>query len=174
MNKKELRAAMRQARMQADPKEAELCVRLLAELPEFQRAERIFCYASYGTELPTSPIAALGKPMAYPKVLDREHMAFYLTDALAPGFRGIPEPQGGEEVIPTARDLMLLPGLAFSLAGDRLGYGGGYYDRYLAALPQKPLLCGLCYDLQVVDALPREPHDIRLDLLVTPHEICRF
>ena len=174
MNKKELRAAMRQARMQADPKEAEQCARLLAELPEFQQAERIFCYASYGTELPTAPIAALGKPMAYPKVLDRERMVFYQTNDLCPGFRGIPEPQGGEVVIPTARDLMLLPGLAFSCRGDRLGYGGGYYDRYLAALPQKPLLCGLGYALQVVEELPREPHDMRLDLLITPNGICRY
>lgn len=173
--KKAFRRAALERRSLADPMEAPLCARRLAELPEFQAAEAVFCYASYGTELPTGPVIALarelGKRVAYPKVLDRETMKFYFAEMLQPGFRGIPEPVAGEEAVPRPGDLMLLPGAAFSLEGHRMGYGGGYYDRYLAALPCRPVCCGLCYELQLVQQLPHEPHDQIMDLLVTPQRI---
>lgn len=174
MDKKELRRKMIFLRSGADPRDAGRVAALLADLPEFRQAKRIFCYASYGTELPTAPIAALGKPMAYPKVLDRESMRFYEGGVLQPGYREIPEPEGGREVLPAPTDLMILPGLAFSSAGDRLGYGGGYYDRYLASLSEPPICCGVGYEFQLIEELPREPHDHRLELLVLPDRILRF
>ena len=61
---------------------------------------------------------------------------------------------------------MLLPGLAFTKEGERLGYGGGYYDRYLADCKERPFLMGLAFSCQIADALPSEPHDIQLDELL--------
>ena len=162
----------------ADPREGEACAEGLANLPQFKAAGTVFCYASYGSELPTEEILALcrreGKRVALPRVLDRTAMKFYAAEGVAPGYRGIPEPAAGEELLPQKGDLMLLPGLGFSRKGERLGYGGGYYDRYLASLEILPLLCGVCYSCQVVEALPVEEHDMRMDLLLTSKEILWF
>ncbi|MFD1254578.1 putative 5-formyltetrahydrofolate cyclo-ligase [Devosia equisanguinis] len=64
-------------------------------------------------------------------------------------------------------DIVLMPLLGFDAAGTRLGYGGGYYDRTLAALPRKPLLVGLAFGVQELDAIPREEHDVPLDAVIT-------
>ena len=93
-------------------------------------------------------------------------MRFFIGAELEKGFKGIPEPQGGAEILPEAGDIMLLPGLAFTLDGERLGYGGGYYDRYLAALAERPLCIGICFKEQLVESLPAEPTDQRVDLLL--------
>ncbi|ODT48795.1 5-formyltetrahydrofolate cyclo-ligase [Devosia sp. 63-57] len=64
-------------------------------------------------------------------------------------------------------DIVLMPLLGFDAAGTRLGYGGGYYDRTLAALPRKPLLVGLAFDVQELQDIPREEHDVPLDAVIT-------
>ncbi|MFD2647289.1 5-formyltetrahydrofolate cyclo-ligase [Devosia albogilva] len=66
-------------------------------------------------------------------------------------------------------DLMLMPLLGFDASGTRLGYGGGYYDRTLAHLPRRPKLIGLAFSAQELDAIPREPHDVPLDAVITEH-----
>ena len=176
--KKELRRKMKELRADLLPEyreEAALC--LLAQLqkmPEFEGSEILFCYASYGTELSTSAIVAAHGKVAYPKVFPDGEMRFYLGATLKPGFRGIPEPQGGEEVWPKSTDLMLLPGLAFDLQGQRLGYGGGYYDRYLAACQERPFCYGIGFEEQLVPSLPHESHDQPLDGLVLPKRIVKF
>ena len=174
MNKKELRQKMKalRAELPADYREesAARVARLLQELPAFQAAETLFCYASVGAELSTQYIAQAHPRVAYPKVFPDGSMRFYLGGELKAGFRGIPEPVGGEEVNPKPTDLMLLPGLAFGLKnGARLGYGGGYYDRYLASLKERPICCGIGYEEQILfDPIPVEPHDRAMDLLVAP------
>jgi len=64
-------------------------------------------------------------------------------------------------------DVVLVPLLGFDATGTRLGYGGGYYDRTLAQLPRRPRLIGLAFSVQELDAIPREPHDVPLDAVVT-------
>ena len=178
MNKQALRKEFISLRSFADFGEGEQCAVRLAELPAFQAARTVFCYASYGSELPTDAILALcrreGKRIALPRVLDRTTMRFYSAEGVAPGYRGIPEPSLGEEILPQKGDLMLLPGLAFSRKGERLGYGGGYYDRYLASAEEQPILCGVGFCCQLVDSLPTEAHDVRLDLVLTSKEILCF
>ena len=71
-------------------------------------------------------------------------------------------------------DLVLVPLLGFDAAGTRLGYGGGYYDRTLAALGKKPLLVGLAFSAQEVAHIPREPHDMPLDAVVTEQGVRFF
>jgi 5-formyltetrahydrofolate cyclo-ligase len=90
-------------------------------------------------------------------------------DMLRPGAYGImePDPAKAEEADLAKLDAVLVPGVAFDRQGGRMGYGGGFYDRFLSALDRKPLLIGCGYGLQVVQSVPVEPHDVRLDYLVT-------
>lgn len=162
-----------------DPvQQAELCLQHLLRFKPFLQAKRVFCYASYGTELPTAAIAKatveLGKQVAYPKVTGEGTMEFFVGAKLAAGYRGIPEPLGGVPVVPGERDIMLLPALAFSANGYRLGYGKGFYDRYMAALTEHPYYCGLGYNCQLLPALPQEPHDRQLNALILPAKILIF
>lgn len=71
-------------------------------------------------------------------------------------------------------DVVLMPLLGFDAAGTRLGYGGGYYDRTLAQLPGRPKLIGLAFSRQELDAIPREPHDVPLDAVITEHGVRFF
>lgn len=180
MDKKQLRRTMKQLRAALPPAEREesaLCVlERLRQRPEFRKAGTLFCYASVGAELPTAAIAGAHPRVAFPKVLADGVMRFYIGGVLQPGFRGIPEPVGGQEVWPQEGDLMLLPGLAFGVKdASRLGYGGGYYDRYLAACPVRPLCCGIGYQEQMrQEPIPQEPHDQRMDLLISPKDVICF
>lgn len=112
----------------------------------FYRAKSLLCYVSYGSELDTGELIRealrLGKRVYVPKVREIRRMDFLQIGSpgeLQPGFHGIPEPPDtaciytGEQ---EGQTLMLMPGVAFDPYGNRLGYGGGYYDRYLAAHPQ--------------------------------------
>lgn len=182
MDKPTIRREMKRRRAELSPAEraaaAECCLRMIAKTGTFQRAPVFFCYAAAGDELPTAALAALaqstGKQVAYPKVLENGTMIFMIAKTLCPGYCGIPEPQAGKTVWPEKQDFMLLPGLAFSREGDRLGYGKGYYDRYLCALDERPFCCGAGYDFQLVSALPRAPQDQPLDLVVTPSVYLRI
>lgn len=144
----------------------ENALNLLEKHPRFLCAKTIFLYCANGAEFPTEQIAVLarakGKRVVYPKVEGRR-IRFYDGGKMISGFKGIMEPEGGRVVNPQKGDLMLLPGLAFSWAGDRLGYGGGYYDRYLAICREQPYKIGLCYPCQLVPELPAEEHDIKMD-----------
>ena len=135
----------------------------------YQEAEEVFCYASYGSETDTSRIIEeslrLGKRTAVPKVTGERRMEFYYIssmDELVPGYRGIPEPEGreGTEALPGRDALIILPGAAFDRKGNRLGYGGGFYDTYLAAHPQAGR-AAIAFALQIAEDIPSAPHDIR-------------
>ncbi len=181
MIKQELRKkmiALRNALSAEQRKEAaEACAYRLAQRAVFDSAQTIFCYVAFGGELSLEPIAmmarAAGKNIAFPRVLDEEKMEFVLGGAFQVGYRGIPEPQDGEVVIPTSKDLILLPGLAFSPDGSRLGYGKGYYDRYMADLKSRPAYWGVCYSEQLLPALPTEKWDRPVDAILTPEGIIR-
>ncbi len=76
-------------------------------------------------------------------------------------------PENDPVTTPALVDCVIVPGLAFTLAGDRLGQGGGWYDRYLAGLRPEAITIGVAFAPQIVDSLPVEPHDIRLDKVIT-------
>lgn len=99
-------------------------------------------------------------PVAHPK---SRAMTLRVPDGpLALSRYGIPEPRDGHILPPDAVDLVLVPGLLFTPFGDRLGFGGGYYDRFLGALAKEVTRIGIGYTWQVIDRLPIEKHDIRL------------
>lgn len=149
----------------------------LLHLEEVKKAQNVFLYASYKSELPTKDafdeLKKLGKTVAMPKV-EGNRMRFYPVDSweeLIPGYQNIPEPDpnGREPLVPGAEDVMILPGVAFDKEGNRLGYGAGYYDRYLEKLGSKQPICvGFAYDCQIARAtLPVEVHDKKVRYLVT-------
>jgi len=78
-----------------------------------------------------------------------------------------------DDVEPSWPDVVIVPGLAFTAGGGRLGQGGGWYDRFLAAVRPECTTIGVCFAEQVVDELPLEPHDVRVDVVVTDEGACR-
>ena len=158
---------------------AEMVTGRVAGLGAFSRAETILTYAAFGTELDTAPmirrILDTGRTLALPRVEDQGLTLWAVSDPkreLTPGTWGIPEPIAGlRPVTAWDVDLFLLPGLAFDRAGRRLGYGGGYFDRLLKGAPG--FTVGIGFDFQVVDTVPAEPHDVRVDRVVTPSQNIR-
>ena len=105
--------------------------------------------------------------MAVPKVLGDEMIFIYMDDltAVEKGYAGIPEPVANGPAADDPTALVLMPGLAFDPQGHRIGYGGGFYDRFLAAEPNHPTLA-LCYDFQMLDHLETESFDIPVDCVL--------
>ncbi len=141
-------------------------------------ARRIFTYVSIDGEVSTHDLIRRwltdGKQVAVPRIIgDGVMQAVRIggLDALSPDRYGIPSPPADG---PQMRrpDVVIVPGLAFTRSGTRLGQAGGYYDRYLAAHPDATAV-GLCFAWQVVDDLPAEPHDEKVDWVVTEDEALR-
>jgi len=190
-DKRSLRRAMSDRRTQQPVPERQRAARAAAErlvaLPELQAvAAHRGCLAGFvGVRAELDPGAALeearrrGARIAFPRVADDRtpRLRFHVAGAgeLAPGRFGIPEPDPGlPEVAAGDIDLMLVPGLAFDAAGNRLGMGGGYYDEWLAqAGAARPRTFGLAYDFQVVDGCPTEPADQTVDGVVTDARVLR-
>ncbi|MDB4966747.1 MAG: 5-formyltetrahydrofolate cyclo-ligase [Myxococcales bacterium] len=147
-------------------------------LPPLARARRVALYAATRGEIdPVELRAGLhqrGVEVAYPRVVSSEppvveFVAVAPDELLAPGRFGILEPHGGPALDATELDLILVPGIAFSRSGHRLGFGRGYYDRALAAAP-RALRVGLCHEFQLVDSWPPRAGDEAVDLVLTPRE----
>ncbi len=140
----------------------------------YKSASTVFCYAAVNGEVDLSVLIKRGlregKCIALPKT-EGPDMRFYLIDDIAqllPGFMGIPEPDGcGKPIVPESRDLFLMPGLAFDRHRNRVGYGGGYYDRFLACCRDCMKLAP-AMDFQLFDELECTSFDVRPDALVLP------
>lgn len=152
--------------------------RKVTGLPEFQKAGHILIYADYNHEVMTGFLIEAawkaGKETAVPKVEGKDMIFYRLTDfsQLEPGYFGIPEPSAGEKVH-WEDSLMIMPGVAFDRKGNRVGYGGGFYDRFLEKHPDIKKVA-VAFDFQVFPEVPREPTDISPEILVTEKEIVRF
>jgi 5-formyltetrahydrofolate cyclo-ligase len=146
----------------------------------FRDAETVALYASTRFEAGTEQIFAdarrMKKCVVYPRVVGEKLVFVPVTAAsdMGAGAFGIREPLGDESILLSDIDLMLLPGLAFSRDGHRLGSGRGFYDRTLAGAERPETLVGLAYDFQLIETLPDEAHDVRLDLLVTDARVLAF
>ena len=172
MNKLQLRRSIREqkrAMTEAQIREkSEQLARLFLETEEYRRAQSIYGYLSCNQEVRTLPILrqALrdGKRVAVPKCYGEEMRFIWLDDlsAVAKNAMGIPEPMADGPVAEDETALVLMPGVAFDRAGNRIGYGGGYYDKFLAREGKHPTLA-LCYAFQMVDHLEAEEFDIPVD-----------
>jgi len=140
--------------------------------PAVVRATSVFVYLSQGCEVETAllvdALVAAGVTVLVPRILDRTTMIaapFPGWRGLRPGVLGILAPPC-RDAWPAPVDVACVPGLAFTRDGRRLGYGGGYYDRWLAA--HRPACAlGLAFQAQVVPDLAQEPHDQQLDGVLT-------
>ena len=175
MDKKQLRQLIRAQKramtsLQIESSSAALAEKFFATA-QYAQAKTIYGYLPYNQEVRTVPILqralADGKKVAVPKVYGDEMKFIYMTDlsATEKNEMGIPEPVADGPVADDPTALVLMPGLAFTKQGDRMGYGGGYYDKFLEQEPDHPTVA-LCYGFQMVESLPTQEHDIPVDLVV--------
>lgn len=175
MDKKELRRQIREKKRQMLPQQIELAssqlCEMLAATAQYRQAKTVYGYLPYNQEVRTVPLLerALqeGKRVAVPKIYGDDMKFIYLDDLsqVEKNSYGIPEPVLDGPVADDPTALVLMPGLAFTKAGDRMGYGGGFYDKFLANEPDHPTVA-LCYDFQIVDDIPTDDYDIPVDLVL--------
>ena len=187
MNKEEIRKRLTRKRdslsLDARKRGDSLIRETLRALPEFIAAQTILCYASFRSEVGTLGIMqdayAMRKRLVLPKVVQARHVLKLYEIArvteLVPGYREIMEPPAEKERELFLKDvsMVIVPGIAFDTAGNRLGYGGGYYDILLAERPENTCLVALAYEEQVLSSLPSEFHDVKMDIVVTPEKTIR-
>lgn len=152
----------------------------LINLDLYKEAKNIFIYLSFGSEIDTNPIIdrALedGKEAYIPKIYksNKEMKAIRLNSFkdLEKNSMGILEPKDDSNFIDKENiDLIIVPGAVFDLKGNRIGYGGGYYDRFLSNIKDKRNKVVLAYDLQIVENIEAEEHDIKVDYIITNSRI---
>ena len=144
---------------------------LFAKTDAYRNAKTIYGYMPYNQEVRTVPILEQAirddKRVAVPKVYGDIMRFIYLEDLsqVEKSDMGIPEPVADEPVANDKTALVLMPGLAFDESGHRIGYGGGFYDKFLNAEPDHPTVA-LCYDFQMFDHLDTEEFDIPVDMVI--------
>jgi 5-formyltetrahydrofolate cyclo-ligase len=156
----------------------------LLSLEYFKQARAILFYASFRSEVDTFQLIKYslkaGKKIALPKVdKEKKRLEIYTIQDLsevAPGYMGIPEPVPAihREVILDEIDIVIIPGAGFDLKRNRLGYGAGYYDRLLSKSINKKMTIALAFEEQIVDDIPAEPHDVKVDMIVTDKRLVSF
>lgn len=160
----------------------------LLAMPELFEAATVFVYIHYRSEVPTRELILLllarKKTVAVPCTVPANSrlLAVSITDPdsqVRPGYRGIPEPFPWLVETGTCKpeeiDAVIVPGSVFDRRGGRLGYGGGYYDRFLAFDAPRAVRIGPAYELQLIKRVPLEPHDQLMDFVVTEKAVydCR-
>jgi len=166
----------------AHAKSMAACKRLQT-LPEFDRAATMMIYLPIPEEVDVSPLALRGwqeeKTVAAPKLSwDKRHMVPIEIRSLETGLiesrSYLREPADGEPVSLDMLDLVIVPALAFDRKGNRLGRGGGFYDRFLASPEFKGTSVGIAFREQLLDELPVDEHDVPVHVVVTDEEVLRF
>ncbi len=153
-----------------------ICRSLIA-LSAYNEAKTVMCFLSFRSEIDTSLIVknilASGKRLIVP-ITDIKTKTLRLSyvknmDDLVISTYGIlePSPSAFKEASPKDIDLVLVPGACFNLKGYRIGYGGGYYDKFLPNIRKDALVLGLCYDFQIVSSIHPEKHDIPVDIVLS-------
>ena len=171
-SKTEIREAVRRCKQSMTPEDIctrshDLCQRVL-QTEAYRNSKTIYGYLPFNQEVDLFPLLqkALddGKQVALPKCFGKEMRFIQISDLARIQYSrfGAPEPIDDFPVACDDSALVIVPGLAFNIQGYRIGYGGGYYDRFLAKEPTHPTIA-LCYDFQLCDALEHEIHDIPVD-----------
>lgn len=178
MNKKEIRAMIRDKKKQLSAEEiteysAKVCDMLCAE-QVYKDASVIYPYLAYNQEIITRTLIERawsdGKAVAVPKCYEDNRMEFhriYSFNDVEPGMYDIPEPIGGE-IVDDKEVLILMPGLAFDGEFNRIGYGGGYYDRYLDRKQKCSFIkVAFAYEFQLLEHIETDDHDYKVDMIIT-------
>ncbi len=188
-SKKELRNYVLALRKSLNPEKVQADSRKifdrLCSMEEFYTSRIIMSYVSFGNEVNTlhfiERCLSMGKRICVPLITTssdgKKSMIaseiFSMEDDLAPGTMGILEPAEGKvrELEPGLIDLVIVPGIVFSIDRYRIGYGGGYYDRFLPLLRKDCLKAGVAFELQIRDRVPVESHDFPVDVVITEDRI---
>jgi 5-formyltetrahydrofolate cyclo-ligase len=187
MSAQELRALVSKRRDALSEEErsskSEAIWKRLAELPEFKAASQALFYVSFKSEVDTFLMRQLASDLGMAVAVPRGHqgdkrMTFYYLkndEELESGPYGILQPPADPENVVELEDptVIIVPGLVFDKQGNRLGWGAGFYDRFLAGEGRGFPKIGLAFDCQVLDTLPVAPHDVPVDLLVTESRVLR-
>lgn len=177
MTKQELRQHIRALKAQhSDEALREMSADVIGHvltLPEIKKARTVLAYASLPDEVDTSllldRLLADGRTVVLPKVTGSTTMELRRYTGrhdLTEGAYHIPEPTGPAFTDLQAVDTALIPGMAFTADGRRLGRGKGYYDRFLASLPHTTVRIGVCFPFQLVSDMPANSHDLPMDMVV--------
>lgn len=194
MTKSEIRSKMMEVRNELSDSQKSIYDNKLASMlysaVSYKNCGSLFCFVSFKSETDTHEIIkhslACGKKVYVPRV-ERHGMEFYQIHSLyglIPSKFGVPEPMPDKKTQFNADDisvkekesdekyLMLLPGLAFDYKGNRIGYGAGYYDKYLHTHRNINFYkVALAYDFQIIDEIQAQEHDIKVDMIITPTRI---
>jgi len=173
--KKELRDWIRKHKRamtqeEIEEKSARLVEMFLAS-DAYKNAKTVYGYLPYNQEVRTTKameqVLKDGKGLALPKIYGDRMDFIVVTDLsqVAKGYCGIPEPIHDEPLADDPTALVLMPGMAFDREGHRMGYGGGFYDKFLEREPNHPTLA-LCYEFQLLPHLETEAHDIPVDTVL--------
>jgi 5-formyltetrahydrofolate cyclo-ligase len=154
--------------------------RALLESEEYVRAKHLVLYASIHNEVDLYVVMhdamASGRKVLLPSIYDKGLIFREVTEAsaLRKGAFGIMEPSASNRTYPPEQaDLIVVPGVAFDLQGHRIGYGKGYYDKALHSLEGQGKLVAVCYDFQLVEEIAGEPHDVKVDMIITEKRVVR-
>ena len=154
----------------------------LLQLPEYRQAGIVLGYMNFGAEFASElwvrQVLAEGRKLVLPRVNHHTNqLDLYLVedpgDQLAAGLWGIREPivERCEQLVRLNEvEFALLPGVAFARDGARLGYGRGFYDKLLARMPIRPALAAAAFELQIVEQIPQEPTDVKVEWIITERE----
>ena len=141
----------------------------------YKNAKSIFIYISFGSEVNTIDIInnalKCNKEIYVPKTnkmkKEMEAIRIHNLDNMSVDKWGILEPNNVDEnLIGTKFDLIIMPGVAFDKGGNRIGYGGGYYDKYISKYQHKTTLLALAYNIQIVESIESDEHDIKVDCII--------
>ncbi|MBS6007440.1 MAG: 5-formyltetrahydrofolate cyclo-ligase [Clostridium baratii] len=176
--KKELRKEIIKKRDELDCTEKTIkdkkIIEKLKDTKEYKEAKGIFVYIGFGSEINTKILIedALedGKEVCVPKVIKKDMVFIKINslENLVTSSYGILEPVGDKNNFNVDNlGLIIMPGLAFDKQGNRLGYGRGYYDKFLSNNKINVKKIALAYDFQILDKVPSEEHDIKVDSIIT-------
>jgi len=160
---------------------SELIARNVLDLPELREPVSLMLFLSTPGEVDTDPLVrgclAAGHRVYAPRTLRRLRRMIPVRlrslDDVVVGSFGIREPAGDETVEPAELDVVIVPAVAFDRTCGRLGRGGGYYDRFICELRSGAVTCGVALSRHVIDAVPTEPHDRPVDIVVTERGVMR-
>lgn len=183
MDKNEVRQLIKAYRQKLTDEDVEMQSRLIIDRLKksdiYKTSENVFLYISYNREVDTYMLLSQcfmdGKKVYAPKVLSKIDMEFYCIQDehdLVSGYMGIMEPSDSCEKANTRDGLFIMPGLAFDYDFHRIGYGGGFYDRYLS-IDNTFIKAALAFDFQLLESIPYEEHDLKPDYIVTQTQFIR-
>lgn len=183
MDKNEVRQLIKGYRQKLTDEDVKTKSRLIIDRLKksdiYKKSENVFLYISYNREVDTYMLLSQcfmdGKKVYAPKVLSKTDMEFYClsnVNDLVSGYMGIMEPSDACEKANTRNGLFIMPGLAFDYDFHRIGYGGGFYDRYLSE-DNTFIKAALAFDFQLLESIPYEEHDLKPDYIITQTQFIR-